>query len=224
MTANNNNKNNKDLNRKVLEDANEEKFNVSWTWYIFLLANVILLIGAAITWILCSNGLEYLYVPTLVCNLLSFVPLCIFLYFELKQIIPQRFHVKMKWYYFILSAVILFGVNIIISCFIIFIPTTSNTTCMINFIVLVVLSLVCVGLYRYGRFHIDKEIYCRRHGIELKQNQKYSSQRKLKREKVNKMSNEEFKKYREHLEEIDKKEMIGKQATSFLSDEKFENE
>lgn len=214
------------LNEKITDQMNEDvraaKFGVSYPWYILLLGCFCLLLGSAVTWILQSRADPNAWIPSLVCNLLSLVVICLYGYFEFKQIWPHHYHVKKKWYSFIFAGVIIFLVTVIISCLLVFI-VISTPTCIANFVVILVMTLICVGLCRYGRFHIDKEMYCRTHGVEIKKQLEYENKRTEQRKKVDAMTDEEFQKYRKHLDDSDDQSLLGKEATSGLSDEKFDS-
>lgn len=92
-----------------------------------------------------------------------------------------------------------------------------------NFVVLVVLTLISAGLCRYGRFKLDKEMYCRTHGVELKKQMEYEKTRSKERQAADKMTDEEFKKYRDKIDDTDDHALVGKQATSGIGDEKFDS-
>ena len=86
------------------------------------------------------------------------------------------------------------------------------------------LSLVDIGLYRYGRFHIDKDIFARKHGVAVKERIEAEKTHDADREMVNKMSDEEFKKYKDQIDTTPDHEKIGCEASSGISHEKFDDE
>ena len=88
------------------------------------------------------------------------------------------------------------------------------TWSIVLFINCMVMSLITMGIYKYGRFHIDKEIYLRKNGIDVNK----------KNQQDVKMSNKEFKKLQDKLDNSLANDYIGKKATSNLVDELDEYE
>lgn len=146
------------------------------TWYLFLAANVIVLLGCAITWILFKQEpVQYnlTLIPTLVCNIVALILCGVFIYLEAKGIMAKVAHFRKKWLYWYLAAMIVFVVAILFCFIFIFIFKGSHhdlddgmrqTMLIIYFTITGVLTLVSVGLQRYARFKIDLDIYRRLHG------------------------------------------------------------
>ncbi|XQP55659.1 MAG: DUF5453 family protein [Mycoplasmoidaceae bacterium] len=148
------------------------------TWYLFLAANVIVLLGCAITWILFKQQpVQYnlTLIPTLVCNIVALILCGIFIYLEAKGIMAKAAHFRKKWLHWYLAAMIVFVVAILFCFIFIFIfngyhPSIKDDHnrvqmfLVIYFVITGVLTLVSVGLQRYARFKIDLDIYRRLHG------------------------------------------------------------
>ena len=88
----------------------------------------------------------------------------------------------------------------------------------------VVVSLIVVGIYRYGRFHIDKEIFQRKNGIYAEQEKLEKQKHEQSRQQIDQMSDAEFKKMRDKINSLSSTDYIGKKATSNLVDELDEDE
>ena len=92
-----------------------------------------------------------------------------------------------------------------------------------NFAIGAGLSLVAIGLYRYGRFHIDKDIFARKHGVIIEEQIKAEKIHEENRSKVASMSEEEFKVYKDKIDTTPDHEKIGREASSGISHEKFDD-
>lgn len=160
------------------------------TWYLFLFANVLVVLGCAITWIMCVQPdvqVNILYVPTLVCNLVSIVLAALFMYFEAKNTMPQVVHFQRKWLWWYLVAIIIFVVALLFD--IIFFVLCSNkmphtmpgyqTYLIVLLVVTGVLTLAAMGIQRYARFKIDLDIYRRKHGEMVKKQEEEKDKAKL---------------------------------------------
>ena len=88
----------------------------------------------------------------------------------------------------------------------------------------VAVSLIVVGIYRYGRFHIDKEIFQRKNGIYAEQEKLEKQKHEQSRQQIDQMSDAEFKKMRDKINSSSSTDYIGKKATSNLVDELDEDE
>lgn len=165
-------------------DINQNKKEISkrpW-WYLFLIANFCIILGCAITYFLfkkIDSGVtvvDKLFIPTLACNIASFIALVFFLIFEYKDIIPKQMHFQRKWIYVYVVSVCFFFLAIVFSIiFFIFIRDNwvSTTTWNASFkqIMLIIylaitalLTLLSIGINRYARFRIDLDVYRRKHG------------------------------------------------------------
>ena len=101
-------KNNKE-SKIINNDFNDKSFKVYWTWYLFLISNVLVIIGAAIYLIVYfkyspSADLSNTWLITVVFNLVSIVCMVFFSYYEIKEIAPLRVHTQWKWYKFIFAS------------------------------------------------------------------------------------------------------------------------
>lgn len=147
------------------------------TWYLFLAANLVIILGCAITWALAAKGtLANLWIATLVCNLAAIILCALFIWLEVKNIAPKSMHFQKKWLKFYLVAIILFIAAILFnSMFYVFVINESagltkySWQLLVHFFVTVGLTLVSIGFQRYARFRIDLDIYRRKHGEEIKQ-------------------------------------------------------
>jgi uncharacterized protein YacL len=66
-------------------------------WYIFLFSNVSILFGIVISWIITirTEGINNYYI-LLIFNLISIILSAIFYFFETKEFVIKKFHVKEK--------------------------------------------------------------------------------------------------------------------------------
>ena len=161
-----------------IKNSKKEIDKKPW-WYLFFLANIFILIGCALTYYFfkqIDNGQRFwqnLYLPTLICNALSFVTLIIFIYFDYKDITLKIMHFQKKWIYFYIISICIFVTSIIFSTiFFIFLfdkwPSLDNnlkqSLLIIYLGITILLSLLSIGVNRYARFKIDLDVYRRRHG------------------------------------------------------------
>lgn len=206
------------LNNQSNTSAPANKFQTSYTYYIFLVCNFISMLGLAISLIFTNKNnpnLDY-QLPIIICNVVSLLILVVFLYFESRIILPYKFHINHKWYGWFISSVIIFSLILVVSTIIVCLPVEWTITWSITlFVSCMVMSLFTIGIYKYGRFHIDKEIYLRKNGIEIN---------KEKNQQNNKMSDKEFKKMQDKLDNCSPTDYNGKKATSNLVDKLDEYE
>ena len=153
-------------------------------WYIFLLANVIILVSCFITWGMIFKGLSNsLHLPILICNLLATALVALFLLIEYRNTIPKIVHFQKKWLWWYLSAITIFVLSIIFNfTFYYFAIQNSNFKqlkthrtnwkFLLHIIVISILTLVSIALQRYARFRIDLDIYRRIHGQTPSQDKK----------------------------------------------------
>ncbi len=148
------------------------------TWFIFVAANFLVVLGTAITWILWarSDNQGVYFVPTLVCNLLGIILCGLFIWLELKDIAPKMMHFQRKWLWYYAASAIVFVVAIIFNaCFffgylkshvdpIVPLDIAKCWPLLIFLLITLVLTLVSIGLQRYARFKIDLDIYKRKRG------------------------------------------------------------
>ena len=221
--------NDKEVKERLNQEIKKEKFRPFWTWYIYLVCNVLIILGTAIGWILYQYGdVESRYIPSLVCNLVSLGGIVVFMIYEAKDIKLKMFHTQKKWVYFIIASVCVYAIIIVLSSILCSLPVTqgvNNTPIELvcAFAICAGLSLVDIGLYRYGRFHIDKDIFARKHGVLVKEKIEAEKVHEADREKVNQMSDEEFKKYKDKIDTTPEHEKIGREATSGISHDKFDD-
>ena len=157
------------------------------TWYIFLLANVIVLVSCLVTWGMIFTGFSNssLHLPTLICNLLAMGLIIIFLYIEYRNTIPKIVHFQKKWLYWYLLAIIIFILTIIFNFIFYYFgiqwfsnelaqlaKKRANWKFLFHVIIIGILTLLSITLQRYARFRIDLDIYRRVHGQNVKSNKK----------------------------------------------------
>lgn len=149
-------------------------------WYLFLIANILVILGCAITYFLfkkIDSGatiFQQIFLPTLICNILSFLVLGFFVVLEYRDIIPKQMHFQKKWIYIYIVSICIFFIAIVFSTiFFIFIRDNWITNwnsdlkqimLIVYLLVSTVLSLLSVGINRYARFGIDLDVYRRKHG------------------------------------------------------------
>ena len=220
-----------EVKQELKEKIKKEKFRPYWTWYIFLICNVLVILGAAITWIVWTNNAESKYwVSTIVCNLVAIGGIAAFAIFEVKDLKLKLFHTQKKWSYFIIGSVCVFGAIIVISSVLgVLQPQHKGSggvpiEIVCDFSVTAFLSLVAVGLYRYGRFHIDKDIFARKHGVIVKEQLEAEKSHEIERSKVDAMSKAEFDKLKEKIDMTPDHEKLGRAETSGMSHEKFDED
>ncbi|XQP55392.1 MAG: DUF5453 family protein [Mycoplasmoidaceae bacterium] len=162
-------------------------------WYLFLAANVTVLLGCAITWILCTRpnfNYNTVLIPGVVCNIAALLMCGVFIWFEAKNTMPKAVHFQRKWLYWYLASMIVFIVAIIFNFIYIFIYRNNRTnpddirqwSLIIYFVITGVLTLVSIGLQRYARFKIDLDIYRRTHGELPKKEEMEKDKAKLEKQ------------------------------------------
>ena len=215
------------------ENKNEETkiekptFKTSYTYYIFLLCNFAVMLGLAICWIFTKNqNPDFDFkLPVIICDIIALFIFTAFLYLESRIILPYRFHINHKWYGWFITSIVIFAIILITSTVVVCLPVGWTMVWAIGlFSCCVVVSLISVGIYRYGRFHIDKEIFQRKNGIYAKQEKIEQQKHEQSRQQVNQMSDVEFKKMRDKINSSSSTDYIGKKATSNLVDELDEDE
>lgn len=230
MTDNTTNKTkptDKEINERLAEDVNREKFRVSYTYYIFLLCNFLVMLGVTISLIFTVNNNpdQDFHLPVIICNVISLAILVVFLYLESRTIIPYKYHINHKWYRFFLASMIIFGIILIVSTIIVYLPIVWNKYWSIGVLVgSMLISFVCMGLYRYARFHIDKDIYLRRHGVEVQKTLETEKAHEEERKRIDSLSREEFNKMKDKINDSSSSDHIGQQATSGLTEELEDDE
>lgn len=163
-------------------------------WYLFLAANVVVLLGCAITWIICTRpnlNFKTILIPSVVCNIVALLMCGLFIWFEAKTTMPKAVHFQRKWLYWYLAALIVFVVAIIFNFIYIFIymgnikPTDRRQwSLIIYFVITGVLTLVSIGLQRYARYKIDLDIYRRTHGELPKKEEMEKDKAKLEKQET----------------------------------------
>lgn len=156
--------------------SSSKQIKTKWTWYLFLVANVFLVLGVAITWILFHESFEFsiIILPISILGILGIITMIVFYWFESKELILIRQHVNKKWFNYYLLAGIAYIFNLIITFALVFIDINvipdffRMQMFIIIFVVVALISLISIGLYRYGRFRIDLDLYRRKRGEELK--------------------------------------------------------
>ena len=166
-----------------------------WTWYLFLAANVIVLIGCAVTFVLIKNATSnsgaIFFVPSLVCNIAALVLAGFFVWLEAKNTMPKAVHFRRKWLWWYLAALIVFVVSIIFNFLFLIIyynqiriPIDADWPLIIYLVITGVLTLVAIGMQRYARYKIDLDIYRRKHGELPKKEEIAKDEAKLKEAEV----------------------------------------
>ena len=201
------------------------KFQTSYTYYIFLLCNFIVMLGLTICLIFTKNAIQDFKLPVVICNIIALFVFAVFLYLESRIILPYRFHINHKWYCWFIASSIIFALILIASTVIVCLPVRWAMGWAIGLLCgCVVVSLIVVGIYRYGRFHIDKEIFQRKNGIYAEQEKLEKQKHEQSRQQIDQMSDAEFKKMRDKINSLSSTDYIGKKATSNLVDELDEDE
>lgn len=228
---------NKIVNDQVNEDFKKDSFKTNWTWYLFLLSCIIIVIGTTISLIIfytllngsiTKDNLQW-KLSTIICNILGLIIIAIFAYFEFKNFKVQKFHTQFKWFKFIISSLFLYSSIIIITCIILIVVPDGYIKVylwapILNLVISMIFSLIAVGLYRYGRFHIDKDIYMRRHGKQIKDEISAKQKHIDSINKINQLSDEEFEKMKQGINDNDSIDLIGVKPTSGITDKKFDEE
>lgn len=169
------------MNKENIKDKNPNK----WTWYLFLFANIIFLVGIGIAWIILRNNanpISYWYVSIIVCDIVAAILITIFFYFETQELFYLKMHVPRKCFFFYLWSGVFFVAALIFTMIMTpFIkPHSLNDTTLLMallFGVSAFLTLVSVGLYRYGKFKIELAIYRRRHGETQKKQEEINKEK-----------------------------------------------
>ena len=216
---------NKSKNKDI--KIEKPKFQTSYTYYIFLLCNFIAMLGLAICLIFTkNNNPDFNFkLPVVICNIVALFIYAVFLYLESRIILPYRFHINHKWYGWFIASTVIFAAILIASTVIVCLPVNWSMSWAIGlFSGCVAVSLVDIGIYRYGRFHIDKEIFQRKNGIYAEQEKLEEQKHEQSRQQIDKMSDDEFKKMRDEINSSSSTDYIGKKATSNLVDELDEDE
>ena len=222
-TTNNslNTSNNVDLVNDKFKDKN---FKLSSLYYLFFVASIIVVIGACVALVLqhnyensTKNEIQW-KLPTLICNIIALIFVAIYFFLQLKVIAPKQYHVKKKWFYIFLAAMISFCTMLVVSIFVIYISTSNNISThkklvIANLVIVGVWSLINTGLCRYSLFHIEKDIFMRQHGIDVQNQIKEKKNHDLNREKIDKLSDDEFKKLKIKNDEINDHSQIDKPTT-----------
>jgi len=151
-------------------------------WYLFLLANLIVIIGCAITFAYMykstAQSAPLLYLATLICNILAVIPAGFFVWLELKDLSPKIMHFQRKWLKFYIISASFFVAAIIFNAIFFcicgqrqeFMPGSDKKWVWIIYLVItIVLTLVAIVFQRYARYRIDLDVYRRKHGEEIKQ-------------------------------------------------------
>lgn len=149
-------------------------------WYLFLIANILVILGCTITYFLFKKNdtgapnFQQIFLPALICNILSFLVLSFFVVLEYRDIIPKQMHFQRKWIYiYIISICIFFSAIVFSTIFFIFIRNNwitnwnidlKQTMLILYLAVSALLTLISIGINRYARFGIDLDVYRRRHG------------------------------------------------------------
>ncbi len=219
---------NNDLENPIQENnAPIRKFSASYTHYIFLLCNFISMLGLAISLIFTyKNNPDFDYkLPVIICNVISLTILAVFLYLESRIIIPYRFHINHKWYGWFIASALMFSLMLVISTIIVCLPVEWSKFWSIGlFAGCMAFSLITIGIYKYARFHIDKEIYLRKNGIQIQKEEKSKLNNQQEQKQIDNMPDKEFKKMHDKIDNSSSNNNIGKKATSNLIDELDEYE
>lgn len=176
------------------------------TWYLFLAANVLVLLGCVITYVLLVQpevtNTPINFVPSIVCNLISLVLCGFFIWLESKNTMPQAVHFQRKWLKWYLAALIVF-VGAIVFNFIFLVvfltqtgffwPSKVTWPLIIYMVITGVLTLVSIGLQRYARYKIDLDIYRRKHGELPKKEEIEKDEAKVEKEIESKMQDKKKK-------------------------------
>jgi membrane protein YdbS with pleckstrin-like domain len=160
---------------------------------LFILANIIIIIGVAISWTLVLKGSEaerdtvispsLPYIPMIICYLLSIGIWFITYWFNGKDIFLIKGVVKqlnLKQY---MIANVMFLVNIILiaTLFLVFSRTDIQTNIKygITFGVGAFISLIVIGLYRYAIYKMEVVMYKRKFELEVKEKEMILESKKV---------------------------------------------
>ena len=191
---------------------NRKEINRGWTWYIFVIANFLIVLGVAITWIVFSvegTNIQLAFLPTLICNLCSLLIIGLFIFFENKQISPKIHHFQKKWLKFYIISMLVYFIAFILSIVSFLLvsigglkPNVAADASMITTIYIIFFSLVAVisaistGIYRYARFKIDLDLYRRKRGVVVVEETKALEEKKQRQS----LEKEEYEKIKESSE------------------------
>lgn len=167
------------------EKVNKAELGKKPYWYLFLLANVIVIVGCAITFAFIYKEKDIaknlLSLPTLICNVAAVIPAGFFVWLELRDISPKIMHFHKKWLTFYIVSASFFVLTILFNTLFFCIASryqevmikgsTKKWIWIIYLVITVVLSLVSIGFQRYARYRIDLDVYRRKHGEEIKDNE-----------------------------------------------------
>lgn len=192
------------------QNIKHQKIIPTWTKYLFQFCNVVLLIGAVISFaIFKKDSLSpYIRTPALICNIIGIIGFMIFLFFEAKIVLPLKFHLPPKWFKLILLTAAFYSLLILISVIIVFLFGLSQLTLILNIVILLVLTLVIQGFYTYIRFKMEKIMLMRRNGKNIDDQDEDKDR-----------IDDAYKTLTEPVKTIDETDLIGKQATSGIYDE-----
>ncbi|MDR3257417.1 MAG: DUF5453 family protein [Mycoplasmataceae bacterium] len=165
-------------NKVIAQEPKEKAVNLTWTWYLFLIANILVVVGISISWGINGRGVDitYAWIPVVICNCIAIILIALFYFFDSKEIYLVKQHVPQKYFKLYFVAGFVFIANLIfiftfIACLkFISSPTIWGQNWLINgpyailFGVSALISLISVGLYRYARFKIDLTLLRRRRG------------------------------------------------------------
>ncbi len=209
------------------DNAPIKKFGTSYTYYIFWLSNFISMLGLAISLIFTSKNnpnLDY-KLPVIICNIISLSIFAAFKYLESRIIIQYRFHINHKWYGWFIASALMFSLMLMISTIIVCLPVEWSKIWSISlFASCMTFSLITIGIYKYARFNIDKEIYLRKNGIQAQKKEVSKINHQQKHKQIDNISDKEFKRMSNKIDNSSPKNHIGKKATSNLIDELDEYE
>ena len=109
----------KEVKDRLKDEMKKEKFRPFWTWYLYLICNVLVILGAAISWMVFqanpSTSEINRLLPTLVCNIFSLGGFVAFTVFEARDIKYKLFHTKKKWVYFIIASACVYIAIVIVT-------------------------------------------------------------------------------------------------------------
>lgn len=179
---------------------------IKWTWYLFLFTNIVLLTGIGISWVIIANNgavQSHWYVSIVVCDIISMGLAMIFYYFETKELFYLKMHVPHQCFYYYLSSGIIFLIALLFTM--VMTPSITKispgyTNITLPFALLFgitgFLTLISIGLYRYGKFKIEVAIYKRRHGEMINKQEETLKEK----DELQKLSDDEIKNKRQEHE------------------------
>jgi hypothetical protein len=141
-----------------------------------------LILGIAIGWGILGNGATptNAMIPITICNCIGMILVCLFYYFEGKEMLLIRQHIKKKHItmFFVAGFIYIFNI-IFIFVYIALIDKIQhafdpsyqiNATFGILFGISSFITLITIGFYRYAKFKIDITMFRRKHGKDDKNN------------------------------------------------------